>query len=50
MNFLAVLKQLFNSRPDLEEFIAMYNPQSVEEVESLERQYNRIVNNSGFYQ
>ena len=49
MNFLAILKQLFQSRPDLEEFIALYNPQSIEEVESLEKQYHRIVSNSGFY-
>ena len=50
MNFLSILKQLFTARPSLDEFIGLHNPQNTADVERLEKQYQRIVNESGFFQ
>lgn len=49
MNFLNILKQIFPSRPSLDEFVKAHNPVDTVDVERLERMYDKIVRNSGFY-
>ena len=49
MNFLAILKQIFRTRPSLDEFISIHNPQSTADVERLERDYERLVAHSSFF-
>lgn len=48
MNFLAILKRIFPSQPTLEEFINSHNPETVHDVEYLEKQYERLVASSAF--
>lgn len=50
MNFLLVLKQIFSTRPSLEEFISIHNPQTEADVEVLVKRYHNIVDTSGFFQ
>ncbi len=49
MNFLAILKRIFPSHPTLEEFIKIHEPQDIHAVEYLEKQYEKLVQNSAFY-
>jgi hypothetical protein len=49
MNFLAILKSIFPTRPTLEQFILAHNPQDTYDVEHLTRQYDRLCESSAFF-
>ena len=49
MNFITILKALFKSKPSLDQFIEIHAPTSTEEVESLIKQYDRLMSKSSFY-
>lgn len=49
MNFLSVLKQIFQSRPTMEEFIAAHNPDNIYQVEELQRRYSQLEASSAWY-
>lgn len=49
MNLLAILKQIFKTRPTLDEFISSHNPTSPHDVERLERAYEKLITSSVFY-
>lgn len=49
LTILAALRALFKGKPSLEEFIEAHNPTDVYQVEELERRYQRIVDQSGFF-
>lgn len=49
MNYLSVVRELFKSRPTLEEFIAVHNATDPVTVEFLTHQYQRLVDTSAFY-
>lgn len=48
MNLLNILKQLFPTPPSMDEYISSHNPQTVQEVEYLEKQYEYMMK-SGIY-
>ncbi len=43
MNLFSILKQIFPDPPTLQEFIEAHNPSDIHEVEYLERQYDRFM-------
>lgn len=47
-NLLSILKDLFKTRPSLEEFIAAHNPTDVFQVEELERRYWELEQSSAW--
>lgn len=49
MNLLAVLKQIFKTKPSLQEFIEAHNPVDVYQVEELERRYVELQRSSAWY-
>lgn len=49
MNFITILKALFKGKPSLDQFIEIHDPKSVEEVENLIKQYDRLMTKSAFY-
>ncbi len=49
MNLLAILKQIFKTKPSLQEFIEAHNPTDVHQVEELERRYHKLNQSSSWY-
>ena len=44
MNFLSILKRIFPTPPTLDEYIEAHEPQTILDVEMLERQYEALIN------
>lgn len=48
MNFMSILKAIFPAQPTLDEFIKSHKPESILDVEYLERQYDRLMATDSF--
>ncbi len=49
MNLMSILKEIFRTRPSLDEFIAAHNPDNVYQVEELQRRYSQLESSSAWY-
>lgn len=48
MNFLNIIRKLFPTQPTLDEYINAHTPQTVEEVEYLQKQYEYMMKSGIF--
>lgn len=44
-----IVRQFFRAKPSLQEFVDIHKPQSIYQVEELERRYMRLVEKSSFF-
>lgn len=49
MNLLSILKEIFKTRPTMEEFINAHNPDNIYQVEDLQRVYEQLNSSSAWY-